>query len=75
MTAVNFTHYTCDHEAGMCDAELVIEATKHGFDVGVAFGRAGWTFRTSPGWEPGWYAGDGGLIVKHYCPAHSGGAK
>lgn len=68
MTAANFIHYTCDHEAGMCDAELVIKATEHEFDVGVAFGRAGWTFRTSPGW-------DNALIVQHFCPEHSEGAK
>ena len=72
MTATDYVHYTCDHEAGMCDAELVIKATEHEFDVGVAFGRAGWTWRTSPGWD-GWDGG--GLIVQHFCPEHSGGAK
>ena len=68
MTAANFIHYTCDHEAGMCDAELVIKATEHEFDVGVAFGRAGWTWHTSPGWITA-------LIVQHFCPEHSEGAK
>ena len=68
MTATDYVHYTCDHEAGMCDAELVIKATEHEFDVGVAFGRAGWTWHTSPGWITA-------LTVQHFCPEHSEGAK